>query len=198
MIRYFCLFHFSGFRIFSIPKCEDELIPLKVDNSNVPDEVKVVYDYREKLVYKRVGESRLLLMVLEIKSIQTDSDGQPVPSAFIVLGENEDKEQMDNIAKRISSNVNEFDIFFKNLFTLKDGLHIEGKELFSWIAETKKYEAVPLKSNPEQKVVIGPFELEPKNIDEDCDSSDSKKKLAIVLLVLFLIVLSMIVMTRQK
>lgn len=137
MIKIYCQYSFGGFKTLYIEGKENELLDKEVtinESYGMPDEAYVYFQFRgAMLVYRQLNDGHLALVVKEIPSIHTDSDGRAINCAVLFIGDLIDRKTFDNLAIVIANDLVWFGNFFSNLFSGRGGLHIMGDKLREFI-----------------------------------------------------------------
>lgn len=137
MIRIYCQYSYGGYKTFFLKGEENEEVCNEVTNDtqyDFPSDANIFFQHGgAKLVYKQLSNGEHALILREIPSIHTDSDGRSIPCALQLIGQDEDKKALDNLTLIISDNLNAFEAFFSNLFYVRQGLHIHGEKLREYL-----------------------------------------------------------------
>ena len=137
MIKIYLQYSYGGFKTFFIEGKDNESVNMEVTNDEVhgfPDEAYCYFQYGgAKMVYRYLTNNTLDLVIREIPSIHKDGDGRSIPCAVQFIGDDEDRKTLDYMAIEIANNIEEFHLFFSNLFRVRGGLRIDGGILRSWI-----------------------------------------------------------------
>lgn len=109
----------------------------EVSNNNAydfPNDANIFFSYGGiKMVYRQLENGEYTLVIKEIPSAHTDSDGRPIICAVQFIGGREDRLTLDNMAISIANDINSFEVFFKDLFFEREGLRLEGDKLRTYI-----------------------------------------------------------------
>lgn len=137
MVRIYCQYSYGGFKNFPIEGVKDELLDKEVSNENsygFPPDANIFFSYGGiKMVYRQLNNGEYTLVIKEIPSAHTDSDGRPIICAVQFIGDEDDRLTLDNMAITIANNINDFESFFRDLFFEREGLRIEGDKLRTYI-----------------------------------------------------------------
>lgn len=224
-MKYYCLFHNSGFRTYRINGEPSEPLTQMVTAENR-------YDYptdggiymnmsTSSVIFQYIDQNTLTLVVNDIPSIRKDTGGNPIKCAFQIIADKDEEKDLQKIAYKISSD-SDFNVFYANLFKLRGGLKIEGKELFDYLQEAGTISIDEnLLPSPKKLSVEVPNELQDIcNYDnnssaKECEGDEprgpllslferAKKKLSrdtqicIVLLITMLMILAMLKTCQSK
>lgn len=141
-MRYYCQFHFSGFRTYFIEGKNNELLDKIVTSENrysLPLETEEdINNSSLKIVYRQIGDDTLSLTVRGIPSIKTDTSGRPIESAIVIVGSVDDRAYLESLVKFCVSKRTEFDSSVQQLFSLRGGLHIDGDRLVELVDRIQK------------------------------------------------------------
>lgn len=137
MIRIYCQYSYGGYKTFFLKGEEHEEVINEVTNDtpyNFPSDAHLFFQFGgTKIAYKQLKNGEHTLVVREIPSIHTDSDGRPIPCALQLIGNEKDRKALDNLTLVIADGLNAFEKFFSNLFYVRQGLHIHGQRLREYI-----------------------------------------------------------------
>lgn len=138
MINIFLQYSYGGFKTFLVEGQErNERISKEVlltDFPVLPDDAYCFFQYGgAKIAYRYISDGRIALIIREIPSIHRDSDGRNIPCAVQFIGDPSDRNTLDYITTDIANDIEAFHNFFSNLFSIRDGLFIDGDSLRSWI-----------------------------------------------------------------
>lgn len=137
MVRIYCQYSYGGFKNFPIEGKKDELLDKEISNNNAydfPTDANIFFSYGGiKMVYRQLENGEYTLVIKEIPSAHTDSDGRPIICAVQFIGGREDRLTLDNMAISIANDINSFEVFFKDLFFEREGLRLEGDKLRTYI-----------------------------------------------------------------
>lgn len=198
-MKYYCLFHTSGFRTYRIHGEENEALS---DEKKVTDDCAQEYPsaaepYMNKpgagFLFQYINESTITLVVNEIDSIKHDTAGNPIKCAFQVIANADEKEQVGKLAAKIKSDLKSFNAFYSDLFSMRGGLHIEGLMLLDYIEGAVESDVEPLEPKPfEEPKPSNPSVSKPYSAPEDSIPSVKKKRLIIALIVCLIVILLVI------
>lgn len=138
MINIFLQYSYGGFKTFLVEGQErNERVNKEVlltDFHVLPDDAYCFFQYGgAKIAYRYISDGRIALIIREIPSIHRDSDGRNIPCAVQFIGDPSDRNTLDYITTDIANDIEAFHNFFSNLFSVRDGLFIDGDSLRSWI-----------------------------------------------------------------
>lgn len=137
MVRIYCQYSYGGFKNFPIEGKKDELLDKEVSNNDTydfPTDANVFFSYGGiKMVYRQLENKEYTLVIKEIPSAHTDSDGRPIICAVQFIGGEKEHLTLDNMAISIANDINSFEAFFKDLFFEQEGLRLEGDKLRAYI-----------------------------------------------------------------
>lgn len=137
MVRIYCQYSYGGFKNFPIEGKKDELLDKEVSNNDTydfPTDANVFFSYGGiKMVYRQLENKEYTLVIKEIPSAHTDSDGRPIICAVQFIGGEKERLTLDNMAISIANDINSFEAFFKDLFFEQEGLRLEGDKLRAYI-----------------------------------------------------------------
>lgn len=160
-MRYYCQFHFGGFRTYQIDGQEHEFLEKVISSESrydMPLDTEADMNNNSlKLVYRQTNDGILSLTIRCIPSIKTDTSGTPIHSALMIVGGIEEKERFESVLRYYMCNRDDFDTFFRDLFSLRGGLQIEGEKLKNYINEIT---SVDLQSNEDVESlrnIVSPF-----------------------------------------
>lgn len=224
-MKYYCLFHNSGFRTYRIngePSEQLTQMVTTVDRYDYPADGDIYMNKSASgIIFQYMDENTLTLVVNDIPSIRKDTSGKPIKCAFQIIADKDEEMSLQKIAFLISSD-SSFKEFYANLFTLRGGLKIEGKELIDYLQKASDISNdVNLLPSPKKLSVEVPNELQDIcNYDnnssaEECEGDEprgpllslferAKKKLSrdtqmcIVLLITMLMILAMLKTCQSK
>lgn len=143
MIKAYCQYSFGGFKTFFIEGLKNEVLGndkevTPNDDHGFPHDAHVFFQYGgSKIVYKRLTNGNLALIVREIPSNNTDGAGRPISCAVQFIGQDEDRQTLDNLTLVIANDIVGFSNFFADLFYVRQGLRIEGDKLHNYINHWK-------------------------------------------------------------
>lgn len=139
MIRIYTQYSFGGYKIFPIEGISKEQLDKEVTEKQsfgYPSEAEVFFNYGgARIAYKQLSNGELMLVVRELPSSHTDSSGRYIPCAVQFIGEKSDREILDNLTIRITSNLREFSLMFQTLFYDRGSLYVKGDILRSYIQD---------------------------------------------------------------
>ena len=143
MIRIYSQYSYGGYKTLYIKGEENE--PLNADSEvtlvkshDMPKDAHVFFQFGGcKLIYKRLSNGELDLVVREIPSDDGDGSRRPIPCAVQFIGQEEDRQTLDNMALVIANDLTAFSTFFSRLFFERQGLNIEGDKLRAYINQWK-------------------------------------------------------------
>lgn len=143
MIRFYCQYSYGGFRTFRINGEADEALKgqeviyddnTKENTLDFPQMGSLYFNYGGvKLLYRVYDNGELAIVLREIPGIEKDTDGRPINCALQIIGQESDKELMDNIALEIVSSLATFQKDFAEEFSLRGGLHYNGEFLTKFV-----------------------------------------------------------------
>lgn len=137
MVRIYCQYSYGGFKNFPIEGKKDELLNKEVSNNDTygfPTDANIFFSYGGiKMVYRQLENGEYTLVIKEIPSAHTDSDGRPIICAVQFIGGEKERLTLDNMAISIANDINSFEAFFKDLFFEQEGLRLEGDKLRAYI-----------------------------------------------------------------
>lgn len=137
MIRIYCQYSYGGYKTFYLKGEENEEVCNEVTNDtpyDFPSDANLFFQHGgSKIAYKQLSNGEHTLVLREIPSIHTDSDGRSIPCALQLIGQDEDKKALDNLTLIIADDLNAFETFFSNLFYVRQGLHIHGEKLREYL-----------------------------------------------------------------
>lgn len=137
MVRIYCQYSYGGFKNFPIEGKKDELLDKEVSNNDTydfPTDANIFFSYGGiKMVYRQLENGEYTLVIKEIPSAHTDSDGRPIICAVQFIGGEKERLTLDNMAISIANDINSFEAFFKDLFFEQEGLRLEGDKLRAYI-----------------------------------------------------------------
>lgn len=137
MIKFYSQYSYGGYKTFFIEGLENEPMQHEVTNEETygfPSDAHVYFQFGgAKLVYRTLTGGEIALVIREMPSVQTDSDGRSIPCALQFIGDSNDRKIMDNLALTIANNISEFEQFFSRLFYVRDGLRISGDKLREYV-----------------------------------------------------------------
>lgn len=197
-MKYYCLFHTSGFRTYRIHGEENEALS---EEKKVTDDCPQEYPsaaepYMNKpgagFLFQYINENTITLVVNEIDSIKQDTAGNPIKCAFQVIANADEKEQVGKLAAKIKNDLG-FNEFYSDLFSMRGGLRIEGSKLMDYVEEAKESDVEPLEPKPfvEPKPST-PSVQTPYSMPEDPNLFAKKKSLIIALIVCMIVILLVI------
>lgn len=200
-MKYYCLFHTSGFRTYRINGEENEALS---EEKKVTDDCPQEYPsaaepYMNKpgagFLFQYINESTITLVVNEIDSIKQDTAGNPIKCAFQVIANADEKEQVGKLAAKIKSDLKSFNAFYSDLFSMRGGLHIEGSKLMDYIEEAMKCDVEPIEPKPfEEPKPSNPSVSIPYSAPEDSFPFEKKKSLIIAMIIAIVVVLFVIIL----
>lgn len=135
MINIYCQYSYGGYKTFHIKGIEMESLgdesEIRIESPHdFPETAHVFFQFGgSKIVYRKLDDGKLTLVVREIPSDDVDSSGRPISCAVQFIGDEDDRQTMDNLAMFIVNDVISFGQCFANLFYVRQGLHIEGDKL---------------------------------------------------------------------
>lgn len=139
MIRIYTQYSFGGYKIFPIEGISKEQLDKEVTEKQsfgYPSEAEVFFNYGgARIAYKQLSNGELMLVVRELPSSHTDSSGRYIPCAVQFIGDKSDRELLDNLTIRITSNLREFSLMFQTLFYDRGSLYVKGDVLRSYIQD---------------------------------------------------------------
>lgn len=139
MIRLYCQYSFGGFKTLYIEGIENESLnpdsEVTLDNSHgFPEDANKFFMFgRCKMAYLKLTTGELVLVVREIPSNDVDSAGRAISCSIQFIGQEEDRETLDNLAIVIANDIAGFEKFVADLFYVRQGLHIEGNRIRTFI-----------------------------------------------------------------
>lgn len=137
MVRIYCQYSYGGFKNFPIEGKKDELLDKEVSNNDTydfPTDANIFFSYGGiKMVYRQLENGEYTLVIKEIPSVHTDSDGRPIICAVQFIGGKKERLTLDNMAISIANDINRFEAFFKDLFFEQEGLRLEGDKIRAYI-----------------------------------------------------------------
>lgn len=139
MIKTFCQYSYGGFKTFFIKGVNNEELnyqsEVTLENSHdFPNDAHVFFQFGgSKIVYRRLNNNFITLVVRDIPCNMTDGIGRPISCAIQFIGEQEDRATLDNLTLIISNDIAGFSKFFADLFYVRQGLRIEGNKLREFI-----------------------------------------------------------------
>ncbi len=139
MIKIYSQYSYGGYKTLYIEGVEKETLGAdsevtSVNQHGFPQEAHVFYQFGGcKIAYLRLSSGELALVVREIPSNDVDGAGRAISCAVQFIGEDEDRQTLDNLAMVIANDVAAFGSFFADLFYVRQGLHIDGKKLRDYI-----------------------------------------------------------------
>lgn len=137
MVRIYCQYSYGGFKNIPIDGKKDELLDKEVSNNDTydfPTDANIFFSYGGiKMVYRQLENGEYTLVIKEIPSAHTDSDGRPIICAVQFIGGEKERPTLDNMAISIANDINSFEAFFKDLFFEREGLRLEGDKLRAYI-----------------------------------------------------------------
>lgn len=193
-MKYYCLFHTSGFRTYRIHGEENEALS---DEKKVTDDCAQEYPsaaepYMNKpgagFLFQYINESTITLVVNEIDSIKHDTAGNPIKCAFQVIANADEKEQVGKLAAKIMNDPG-FNEFYSDLFSMRGGLRIEGLMLLDYIEGAVESDVEPLEPKP----FVEPKPSTPSVPTPYSVPADVKKKSLIIALIVCVIVILLVI-----
>ena len=147
MIRFYCQYSYGGFRTFRINGNSNEnLLEQEVTSDNKLDFPALCSRYFNyggaKLLYRRVGDGEIAIILRSIPGFETDTDGRPISCALQIIGQDEDKELLDNVLLGIINGLKQFETDFAEGFSLRGGLHYDGDFLKGFVDSFRGQTAV--------------------------------------------------------
>lgn len=142
MIRFYCQYSFGGFRTFRIYGEENEpLTGQEVDKDNMldfPQQCNIYFNYGgAKLLFRTLADGSYVIALRDIPGIEKDTDGRPINCALQIVGDSEDLPAMRNIVLAIINDVEKFQSEFTEGFSLRNGLHYDGRILADFVKNLK-------------------------------------------------------------
>lgn len=134
MIRFYCQYSFGGFRTFRIYGEKNEtLANQEVDMDNLldfPTQCNLYFNYGgAKLLFRTFADDSSVIVLRDIPGVEKDTDGRPINCALQIVGDAEDLPVMRNIVLAIVNDVDKFQTDFSEGFSLRNGLHYDGRIL---------------------------------------------------------------------
>lgn len=140
MIRIYCQYSYGGYKTFFLRGEANEEVANEVTNDtpfDFPADAHLFFQFGgTKMAYKQLHNGEHTLVLREIPSIHTDSDGRSIPCALQLIGQDEDRKALDNLAVVIADDLQAFETFFSKLFYVKQGLHIHGDKLREYLCRS--------------------------------------------------------------
>lgn len=139
MIRIYCQYSYGGYKTLHIKGIENESLGYDSEVTletphDFPSSAHVFFQFGgSKMVYRKLDNGDLTLVVREIPSDDVDGAGRPICCAVQFICPVEDRQTLNILALRIANNVIGFGNFFAKLFYVRQGLHIEGDKLRTYI-----------------------------------------------------------------
>lgn len=138
MIRFYCQYSFGGFRTFRIYGTENEaLAEQEVDKQNTldfPAKCNLYFNYGgAKLIFRTIEKGSIMIALRDIPGIEKDTEGRPINCALQIVGDKEDMPMMRNILLAIIQDVEKFQTGFTEGFSLRNGLHYDGRFLADFV-----------------------------------------------------------------
>lgn len=137
MIRIYCQYSYGGYKTFFLRGEANEEVANEVTNDtpfDFPADAHLFFQFGgTKMAYKQLHNGEHTLVLREIPSIHTDSDGRSIPCALQLIGQDEDRKALDNLAVVIADDLQAFEAFFSKLFYVKQGLHFHGDQLRAYL-----------------------------------------------------------------
>lgn len=141
MIKIFSQYSYGGFKTLYIEGVEREQLGPKSEvtfdnNHGFPQDAHRFFQFGGcKMIYLKLSSGELALVVREIPSNDVDGAGRAISCAVQFIGQEEDRQTLDNMALVIANDVVGFGLFFADLFYVRQGLHIEGEKIRKFIDE---------------------------------------------------------------
>lgn len=144
MIRYYCQFSYGGFRTYRINGEADEPLTqqevTKKERRDFPELCEYYFDNGGvKLLYRKVGEGKIALILREISGPTTDTDGTPIKTAIQFVGDEDDWDALNKMCLYLITNLNSFEKRFAEMFSLRGGLHFAGNQLVDIFQESQDF-----------------------------------------------------------
>lgn len=198
-MKYYCLFHTSGFRTYRIHGEENEALSeeKKVTGDCAQEYPGAAEPYMNKpgagFLFQYINENTITLVVNEIDSIKQDTAGNPIKCAFQVIANADEKDQVGKLAAKIKNDLESFNAFYSDLFSMRGGLHIEGSKLKDYIEDAvenglESLDPEPFKApKPSNPSVPTPYPV------PDGPSQFVKKKSLIIAVIVCVIVVLLVI-----
>lgn len=149
-MRIFCQYSYGGFRTYRINGEEYEALDDKEvtseNNADFPSLADLYFNRGDcKLIYRKLNDSELALVVRDIPGPQKDSEGRALNTAIQFIAGNDEKRTLDNLCLSIIKDIDTFGNIFASGFSLRGGLHYKGIKLMDFIkkASDSHYTALP-------------------------------------------------------
>lgn len=141
MIRFFCQYNYGGYSIFPLlGHTECRLIAFDATQNNyIPQEAITLFNRSGiKALYEWIGKKQVLFSYKYIPATEIDSTGRRFECAFQVVGDNDDKSDVDKIVSIILKDASAFERLFPSLFYVKDGLFFKADKFHDFIEQAKE------------------------------------------------------------
>lgn len=143
-MRVFCQYSYNGFATFRINEGERVKL-IKVTPSDSEDGLPALADLYfnyggVKLLYRYLNSDTLALIICGIPSPEFDTFDRPINCAVQFIGNSNERNLFDSLAKRIAENLDDFEVKFSEMFDLVGGLYFESNKLFSYINGSNNYQ----------------------------------------------------------
>lgn len=149
-MRIFCQYSYGGFRTYRISGEEYEALDDKEvtseNNADFPELADLYFNRGDcKLIYRKLNENEIALVVRDIPGPQKDSEGRALNTAIQFIAVNDEKRTLDNLCLSIIKDIDTFGNIFASGFSLRGGLHYKGIKLMDFIKEAGNsyYSALP-------------------------------------------------------
>ena len=144
MIRYYCQFSYGGFRVFRINGEADEPLTqqevTKNERRDFPELCEYYFDNGGvKLLYRKVTDGKIALILREIPGPTSDTDGTPIKTAIQFVGDEDDWDALNKMCLYLITNLNSFEKRFAEMFSLRGGLHFAGNQLVDFFQESQDF-----------------------------------------------------------
>ena len=165
MIRFFCQYNYGGYSIFPLlGRTECQLIAFDATQENdIPQEAITLFNRSGiKALYEWIGNKQVLFSYKYIPATEVDSTGRRFECGFQVVGDIDDKADVDKIVSTILKDASSFERLFPSLFYVKDGLFFQADPYLDFIDQAKALSETSLggvldiirKRNPYGGVII--------------------------------------------
>ena len=199
-MNYYCLFHTSGFRTYRIHGEENEALS---EEKKVTIECDQEYPHKAdaymnklgaRFLFQYIDSNTITLVVNEIDSIKHDTAGNAIKCAFQVIANVDESENVGKLASRIKNDLESFNVFYGDLFSMRGGLHIEGDKLLGYIddAINSDVEAIIPEPPSHQSEPTAVPEVKKKSLKDqvlDIGHSRTNSVLAVVAIIALLVFL---------
>lgn len=179
MIRYYCQFSYGGFRVFRINGEADEPLTqqevTKNERRDFPELCEYYFDNGGvKLLYRKVTDGKIALILREIPGPTSDTDGTPIKTAIQFVGDEEDRDMLNNMCLYLIANLNSFEKRFAEMFSLRGGLHFAGNQLVDFFQNCQDFSELGKSDKIRQSVANEENEIMLISTFDELREGDSK------------------------